>query len=279
MIGKVQVWNMALSRIGETKFLESGEEDTNAVRVCALHWDRIIREVLERRRWPWAIGMATLSELTTQTASHEGDGAQTDFAINFDLPDNAAVTVTVDGTEQEIETDYTVEYPEGEGIDPYVSFTVAPAAAAAIVITYTPTYNGWGRIYSLPADFVSAIALVPEDTKVESIPPEGRIPFTIAPNDGNTGYVLLTDAEQGEDFERLAYVRMMDKPHLWKGSFTSAVAWYLAAELATGLPKDPQRSIEWLRMYEATLAGAAAQSFNEGQRSQPLKTPTVRARR
>ncbi len=51
---KVDVWNLALTKIGETKLITSEDDDSITAKLCALHWDTVLKEVLERRHWRFA---------------------------------------------------------------------------------------------------------------------------------------------------------------------------------------------------------------------------------
>jgi hypothetical protein len=64
---KVDIWNRALDRIGETETIEDEEEDRLAAAVCRRHYDDCLGEVLEDFPWPFAKGQAQLAELAGVT--------------------------------------------------------------------------------------------------------------------------------------------------------------------------------------------------------------------
>jgi hypothetical protein len=61
---KVEAWNRALYRIGQTTKILDEAEDTEAAYACSLIWDDCVGEALELRNWPWAKGQATLAVVT-----------------------------------------------------------------------------------------------------------------------------------------------------------------------------------------------------------------------
>jgi hypothetical protein len=51
---KVDVWNKALARIGQTEPIEDEEESRLAADVCRRHYDDCLEEALERKDWSFA---------------------------------------------------------------------------------------------------------------------------------------------------------------------------------------------------------------------------------
>lgn len=51
---KINVWNRALDRIGQTDVIEDEDEDRVAAAVCRRHYGDIVEEALERKPFPWA---------------------------------------------------------------------------------------------------------------------------------------------------------------------------------------------------------------------------------
>lgn len=60
---KVDIWNRALDRIGETETIEDEKEDRLAAAVCRRHYDDVLGEILEDYPWPFAKYQAQLAEL------------------------------------------------------------------------------------------------------------------------------------------------------------------------------------------------------------------------
>lgn len=59
---KVAIWNRALSRIQQTKLIESEDERTTAAEQCRLHYGDCLGQVLERARWPFATKQSSLAQ-------------------------------------------------------------------------------------------------------------------------------------------------------------------------------------------------------------------------
>lgn len=66
MAAQVDIYNMALSQVGTSRFLEGLEEDCPEAEVCNLWWQTCVDELLADRAfaWPFATLRAVLSELT-----------------------------------------------------------------------------------------------------------------------------------------------------------------------------------------------------------------------
>lgn len=62
---KVEVWNKALDRIGQTDVIEDEDEDRLGAAVCRRHHDDCLEEMLERKPFPWAGFQATPNLLLT----------------------------------------------------------------------------------------------------------------------------------------------------------------------------------------------------------------------
>jgi hypothetical protein len=69
---KVDIWNRALDRIGETETIEDEDEDRLAAAVCRRHYDDCLGEVLEDFPWPFAKGQAEIAELAGVTRAGWG---------------------------------------------------------------------------------------------------------------------------------------------------------------------------------------------------------------
>jgi hypothetical protein len=64
---KLDIWNRALDRIGETEPIEDEADDRVSAAVCGRHYDDCLGEVLEDFPWPFAKGQAQLVELAGVT--------------------------------------------------------------------------------------------------------------------------------------------------------------------------------------------------------------------
>src|SRR5690242_13741948 len=69
---KVDIWNRALDRIGETEEIEDEDDSCLAAAKCQRHYDDCLGEVLESFPWPFAKGQAQLAELAGVTRAGWG---------------------------------------------------------------------------------------------------------------------------------------------------------------------------------------------------------------
>lgn len=139
--------------------------------------------------------------------------------------------------------------------------------------------NGWEYVYTLPADCVTPLALLPEDTHLDETPIDDRIPFAVMVNDAGDGLLLCSNADQSaEDFAVLEYTSRVVLPRLWPRLFLEAVVWWLASKLANVLPKDPAKAAACMQAHEAAIRAAVAGSDNARQRDPEPATPYMSAR-
>lgn len=64
-LSRIDIWNMALSKIGSTEKVQAEEETTPEAEQCKLHYPQALRECLAARVWPWATKQTELAELNT----------------------------------------------------------------------------------------------------------------------------------------------------------------------------------------------------------------------
>ncbi|MDR2604260.1 MAG: hypothetical protein LBC55_02785 [Desulfovibrio sp.] len=121
---------------------------------------------------------------------------------------------------------------------------LAPVAGAV------PGAGGFRCRYTVPADCVRPVAL--EGWEANRSP-------AYAVRGSAEGAVLLCD----ENPAVLAYVARESDPKRWPAGFADALAWGLAAELATARINDPQRQQYYMRMYREVLGEAATQDVRE----------------
>jgi hypothetical protein len=118
--------------------------------------------------------------------------------------------------------------------------------------------SGFAYRYKLPEDCVRPDAL-------EGGSPN-RSPAYVIRGSSEGVRVLLCD----ENPAILTYVSRVVDPRLWPPLFADALAWGMAAELATGRINDPQRQQMCLQMYRAALAEASAQDMRETNPRPPV---------
>jgi hypothetical protein len=272
---KVDLWNRALSRIGETELIESENEDRPSAATCRLHYDDLLKQLLESREWRWATRERILTQIDSQDTSYTGDAAETRFDVPVAFLQSSQISVTVDGVDQTVETDYNVT-PATESDVGYVTFVSAPAAVA-VVITVETTREGWDHVYTLPADYVKAIGLIYDNTRYDYLPNANRAAFEVSIGDDNESYVLAADLDDDE-IDGLMYVAFIDNVKIMPAKFASALCWLLACELAMAILKDAKTAA--LCMQKAGLAISEAFAFDgdTGQQSPTPQTPGLTAR-
>jgi hypothetical protein len=143
------------------------------------------------------------------------------------------------------------------------------------------TRTGWENVYALPADCVTAIALLPEDTRLADITEADRYAFDIMVDDAGTGHILVTDASfTDEDFEVLEYTSLVTTVKMWPRTALEAATFYLASKLAYSLIKDFAKARELYQMFRLSLGKALEQAYNNNRQKdfQQPTTPGMAAR-
>lgn len=279
---KLHVWNRALDRIGETESLQAEDERVPAALVCEHHYDDIVKEVFEARMWRWPRRHAAITDIAEQTETTAGTGSQTVFAITFSVQDTLNLTVELlDSagvyTELAAVTGYTFT-PSGSGFSATVTPVAgAPTANESIRVTLDDGRVGWKHIYSVPADMVTPVALLPEDTRFDTLAFRERLEYEVYPNGAGDAFVLCCNVP-ATDFEALEYIALIDNVRIWPRTFLECIIWRLAVELALALPKDIKLARDNMGQYYLSLEIAAARDFNIGQSSAEPTTPSIAAR-
>jgi hypothetical protein len=136
---------------------------------------------------------------------------------------------------------------------------------------------GWEYVYALPADFVAAVAILSGDTRLSLLPSESRTPFEIMADDTAEGKVLCCDVAQ-DDIDALEYTARVTNPATYSGTFSAALAWLMASELALALPKDANKARACIEMYRYEIGNAFANALRSQREDQPLEGSGIRAR-
>lgn len=278
---KLDVWNLALDKIGENDALESEDEDRLAAEVCRRHWDRVLREALEARQWTWARRQREITDIGEQSASYDGDGTTVEFEIPYSFLDTSqleVVLVAASGAEAELDSsDYTLTLASA-GVNASLTMGVAPAIGETLRVTVITSRIGWEYVYPLPVDCVAPIALLTEDTRLSLVPHESRIRFEVLPDDAGEGLLLCCDVAP-DDFERLEYVYLCEYAPLWPAQFEEALACRLASELALSITKDRALAAGLLAAHRDALDRASVNASNLGNdESHRALTPSIAAR-
>lgn len=253
MATKLQIWNRAARAAGETRRIESEADTTPVATALADVFDDFVREALSAKEWPWATAQSALTEVGEQSVSYTGDAAQTAFSVPYDIgADASLLAVTVNGAVLELGTGYSYTPPDG-GFAAIVTFAVAPAVSAAIVLTVTTTRVGWDFVFTLPDDCLRPLALLHEGERRVMLRPEARAPFAIVPNNGRTASLLCAD---DNEFEVLEYTALIMETSLYPPHFVEALVRRLAAHLLDAIKKAPAEAKAMLERYEEALADA-----------------------
>jgi hypothetical protein len=276
----VDIWNMALNRIGSSSRVESEDERTPAAEACRLHYPHQLKRVLERLPWPWARRQTTLSEIGEQTQTYDGDASRTIFEIPYAFIDNDQLTVELlvgsTATEQTPVTHYTITQA-ADGNPAYVTMLSAPSALQDVRITITTERVGWDYIYALPSGCVTPVGLlIQDDVPLSMYGAESQVDFDVVINDAGNGFYLCLNYASTE-FEKLEYVAHITNVRTFSSSFVEAVVWALAEQLAYALTKDAGRGALAMKMFEAAILDAAAYESNRRRQVNPV-TPSLAAR-
>lgn len=279
---KIDVWNRALDKIGENAGVESEDDDTPAAEACSRHYGTCLREVFSARRWAWAVRQRAITEVSEVTVTYDGDDVAREFVIPAPYLDTTQIEVVrIDDGEGGLETvfvggtDYTITPAEGGASATVYLVAGELFATMHLRITVTTSRVGWEHLYSLPSDFVSAVALLDEDMRLSLLPHESRARFAILPDDAGEGLLLATDLDD-DDFDTLEYIAQLEYVPLWPAKFEEAVAWRLAAELALVLRKDVQAADYCYARCEKAIDAASAEANNMGNdEATPPTTPSI----
>ena len=136
---------------------------------------------------------------------------------------------------------------------------------------------GWEHIYTLPADFLRARALLTQDARMSVLEPETREPFELMLNDAEDGQILCCDVAEA-DIDVLEYTAQIDDVTLYPPAFVNAVAFRLAEELAYALKKNPQMADIMRARYAVAGSVAFAQQLRGQQDDPPLQCRSMRSR-
>lgn len=264
----IDIWNRALSKVGVTEFVQGESDDSLAARICRLHYDDILVEVLEAAPWSFARRQAVLSSVATASNSYTGDTVATTFGITFAFSASSQISVTLAGVAHVVGTDYNVVGDE-------VIFTAAPAAVA-ILITGTFARAGWENIYGLPGDMVTPEALLSDDgPRHDLVAASDNLSFAIQAGE-TEGLVLLTDSTVADGFDKLEYIAAVSHVPTFPRQFIEAVAWRLAGELAPALKKSDGTGE--MRRYLLALDAARADMLQQSKLGPDPQTPSIAAR-
>lgn len=273
---KVDIWNKALAKIGETVRIEDENSAYLAAEQCRLFYDDLLREVLESRRWPWAIRQRPLVAITTGTDTYAGDDATTQFEITAEINDVSQLTVEIDDVEQDADDGDFTFYEAANGANAYVVLGSALASGSTLELTVATSREGWDYAYTLPSDCVTPIALLQDNLPNRRTDGYARTEFAIMASNNVSTRILVTNVATA-DFASLEYVAMITEVPLMPAEFIDALSWRLAEELAYALPKDMKKGEYCRSRYRSVLQAAFARDANLTHIHNP-ETPGIAVR-
>lgn len=279
---RLDIWNRALGRIGSEP-IESETEDRPEAAALVRLYDDLLREVLEARRWPWAMRQRPLTQVGSQSYSWPGDGAQTTFEVPFALLDPSQLEVAhVAGGVATVLTASQYTLAPVAAPPPFATVTlvgIVPEVGESVRIKVTTSRVGWEHLYALPADCVTPVALLAEDQRYELQSEDERDGYAWDRliDDSGTGFVLACDLDAG-DFEVLEYVAYITHVRAFPALFQDALVWRCAAELALEIKKDSKLAGQLLQQYERSVGVAFAKARNNRRPGPDPITPSMRAR-
>lgn len=279
---KIDTWNQALSRIGETKFLLSENDTSIPAKVCRLYWDRTLKEVFEKHRWQFASTEASLSRIDEQTVTYDAnstpdtDNSETKFPITFAFV-TADLLVELAGVTQTIgsSNDYTVTDNQEDAGSSFVQMVVAPGVGVILKLTMSFERQGWDYLYSLPSDLVRVTAVIFNGIRHDAVAEANRSQFAVLPRPDKKSMMLASN--QGTAGVMLEYIALIDHVPAWPALFHDVVIWRLAAELAMPLKKSAAERARCMQGYAYALSQARAADSNQKQ-SRRAQTPSLQAR-
>jgi hypothetical protein len=115
----------------------------------------------------------------------------------------------------------------------------------------------WGYRYRYPNDCLQARRIVPPGCGYT------QVPFCVIADSESNGKAILCDQEAAV----LEYTAHITLTGLFSPAFSNALAWAIAAEIATPLSADPKYAQVANQTYVHTLAEAGALSFGESQQA------------
>lgn len=130
--------------------------------------------------------------------------------------------------------------------------------------------DGWSYRYRYPQDCLLArhvtLPGVRQPTSAQ------RVPFAVVNAEG--GRAILCDQSPAE----LVYVARVDDTTYFDPLFVSALAWRLAAELATGLQANANNYAAAFQQYRITVDQARAVAFEESEEGVPPESEFITGR-
>jgi hypothetical protein len=133
---------------------------------------------------------------------------------------------------------------------PFATRRVRPAPLVASTLTLGEVPGGWGYAFALPADAVTTG--LSRIFGVRNPGTDDEVKFVVE-QDATLGEpIVLTDVDTPE----FVYIMRVEDTTVFPASFTRALAWRIAMDLALGLRKDPKVGLAAEQAYARALGKA-----------------------
>lgn len=136
------------------------------------------------------------------------------------------------------------------------------ATAFAELAEVATSRPGWAKVFALPVDQVKVVALVDENGTELRHCPRAHLNFELVAGDDGQAAVLCCN----EDTAQIRYVRRIEDPRAYPADFVAALAWAIAAEIASGLTDGDTKRLRARQEY--LLARSAARASDGAERRQ-----------
>lgn len=148
-----------------------------------------------------------------------------------------------------------------------------PFARARVILaetTETPP-DGWGYHYAYPAHVIALRGL---DVGTSLAGLSLRYTYQVVYDEANDRQAILANVSPAT----MIYTHAITNPTLFPASFVHALAWRLAAELATDISKSRSLRDRCMQEYGLAMSGAAANAMNQESDGPAPEGESVQAR-
>lgn len=267
----VEIWNLALLKIGHSKGIEALDDATREAYTGAAVYDHQLRQVL--RRFPWSFATKYVGCLATEPYPFylvSGPFWSTDpTELTLVQAWSASATYVVGDVVRNDDVNYYCimahtnhEPPDSDYWS--TSEDDAPEGSAG---------GDWLYAYRWPTDCLFVRRVVPPGSVgsgrlFNADPPPHRIGRDV------NGLLIYTNVP-----EAVIEYTMIDCDHLWADDlFIDALTWKLAAYAAPSLSQIKDMAITAMRMYERCFDDAAIVSSREQQQEKPGEAEWISGR-
>lgn len=225
-VGIVEIFNRALSAIGERGDLTSINDGSYQAELCQQHYFEGVRLLLQNRVWSWSLRRIKLQEVPKRSPD-----TRSQWEHVYVIPPDMLRAIKV---MQPVQIE--AAYDPTKVIDAGYSAQFLAAYSEDNEVPWDPT----------PAD---PEQILEGDARVP-------IPFTIEGENDNGARYIYTDQEQAV----LLYVAEVLDPSCYSPSFRSALTYYVASQIAGGLIKGEKGEQVARRMLQRSAENYALAS-------------------